>query len=120
MNKFIVYVGAYEIVRDDGYSSIVPLSVFFDDTNFSNLELHALKRCKGKILDVGAGAGRHSLELQRRKADITANDISQNAVDIMKNRGIKKIIHSDIMDLKDTKFDTLFNAYERYWNGRNY
>ena len=97
----------YEIVRDDGYSSIVPLSVFFDDSDFSNIELLALDRCKGTILDIGAGAGRHSLELQRRKVNITAIDISHNAVDIMKNRGIKKVIHSDIMELSDVKFDTL-------------
>ena len=42
----------YEIVRDDGYSSIVPVSVFFDDSSFSNLELLALDRCKGEILDI--------------------------------------------------------------------
>jgi 2-polyprenyl-3-methyl-5-hydroxy-6-metoxy-1,4-benzoquinol methylase len=97
----------YEIVRDDGYSSIVPLSVFFDDSGYSNIELLALDRCKGKILDVGAGAGRHSLELQRRKVNITAIDISHSAVDIMKNRGVEKIIHSDIMSLSNVKYDTL-------------
>lgn len=57
----------YEIVRVDGYSSIVPTSVFFDDSNFSKVELLALDACRGKTLDVGAGAGRHSLELQRKK-----------------------------------------------------
>ncbi len=97
----------YEIIRDDGYSSTVPLAVFFDDSSFSEIELLALENSKGKILDVGAGAGRHSLELQRRKANITAIDISQEAVNIMKNRGIKKVIHSDIMELSGFKFDTL-------------
>ena len=98
---------SYEIVRDDGYSSIVPISIFFDDTHFSKIELLALDSCRGKVLDVGAGAGRHTLELQRRKIDVTAIDISQNAVTIMKNRGVKNLIHSDILDLTDIKFDTL-------------
>ena len=97
----------YEIVRDDGYSSIVPLSVFFDTSNFSDIELIALDNCKGKILDIGAGVGRHSLELQLRKADITALDILQTSVDIMNNRGVKRVIHSDIMDLSNEKYDTL-------------
>ncbi len=97
----------YEIVRDDDYSSIVPLSVFFDVSQFSELELIALNNCKGKILDIGAGAGRHSLELQKRKANVTALDISQTAVNIMKKRGVKKVTHSDIMDLSNVKFDTL-------------
>ena len=97
----------YEIVRDDGYSSIVPLSVFFNTSQFSNLELIALDNCSGKILDIGAGAGRHSLELQKRKANVTALDISLNAIDIMMKRGVKKVTHSDIMDLSNVKFDTL-------------
>lgn len=97
----------YEIVRDDGYSSIIPLSVFFDSSTFSEIEFMALDNCKGKVLDIGADAGRHSLELQRRNADITALDISQTAVNIMKNRGVENTIHSDIMDLSSTNFDTL-------------
>ncbi|BAO44075.1 class I SAM-dependent methyltransferase [Thiolapillus brandeum] len=97
----------YEIVRDDGYSSVVPLSIFFEDSGFSNIELLALDRCKGKVLDVGAGAGRHSLELQRRKVNVTAIDISYNAVGIMASRGVEKVIHSDIMDLSDVKYDIL-------------
>jgi len=98
---------SYEIVRNDGYSSVVPLSVFFDDFSFTSIELLALDRCKGKIIDVGAGAGRHTLELQRRNANVTAIDISKSAVTVMKSRGVKKIIHSDIMDLSDVKYDTL-------------
>jgi len=97
----------YQITRDDGYSTTVPVSIFFDTTQFSDIELLALNQCKGKILDVGAGAGRHSLELQRRKADITALDISQTSVDIMRDRGIKEVIHSDVMELRNEQFDTL-------------
>jgi 2-polyprenyl-3-methyl-5-hydroxy-6-metoxy-1,4-benzoquinol methylase len=97
----------YEIIRDDGYSSTVPVSVFFDHSSFDELELSALDSCAGKTLDVGAGAGRHSIELQRRKVDVTAVDISENAVNIMKDLGVERVIHSDIMDLSKTKFDTL-------------
>lgn len=97
----------YEIIRDDGYSSTVPVSVFFDNSNFDELELIALNNCTGKILDIGAGAGRHSLELQRRNANVTAIDISETAVSIMKHRDVERVLHSDIMDLSTMKFDTL-------------
>lgn len=97
----------FEIIRDDGYSSIVPISVFFDASNFSDIELLALNNCKGQILDIGAGAGRHSLELQLRNAHVTALDISPTAVDIMNTRGVSKVIHSDIMDLSNEQYDTL-------------
>lgn len=98
---------SYEIVRDDGYSSIVPLSDFFDDSDFSKNEQNALQSCEGRVLDIGAGVGRHSLELQRRNIEVTAVDISQAAIDIMKQRGVVKTIHSDVMKLSNPKYDTL-------------
>ncbi len=98
----------YEIVRDDGYSSVVPVSVHFDDLNFSEIESLALSNCNGTVLDIGAGVGRHSSELQRRGFDVTAVDISEQAVSIMKERGINKTICSDIMGISGSTYDTLF------------
>ena len=43
------------------------------------IEKKALKLAKGKILDVGCGAGSHSLYLQQKGFDVTAIDISPNA-----------------------------------------
>ena len=98
---------SYEIVRDDGYSSIVPVSVFFDGLKISEIESLALSNCNKTILDVGAGAGRHSSELQRRGLDVTAVDVSKQAVKIMQERGIKKAICADIMDVSGSTYDTL-------------
>ncbi len=61
----------YEIIRDDGYSSVISISQFFDDSNFSDIESLALSNCNEKVLDIGAGVGRHSSELQRRGFDVT-------------------------------------------------
>ncbi len=98
---------SFEIIRDDGYSSEVPISMFFDGDSFSELELLALHSCTGKVLDVGAGAGRHASELQTRGVDITALDKSKQAIMIMNQRGIGKTRWIDIMELSGEKYDTI-------------
>lgn len=75
--------------------------------NISELELMAMKVCKGEILDIGAAAGCHSLILQQCKKNVTALDISDGAILVMKERGIKKIIQTDIFNYTEKQFDTL-------------
>ncbi len=74
------------------------------------LENIALESCRGKILDIGAGAGCHSLLLQNRNDDVTALDISVLSAGVMKKRGIKKVVNQDIFEYlstTDEKYDTL-------------
>lgn len=71
------------------------------------LEKKALKLCKGSILDIGSGAGSHSLYLQEKGFDVTALDHSHGAVRACKLRGIEKVVESDLYDFKGQKFDTL-------------
>ena len=72
-----------------------------------SIEKNALKLCKGTVLDIGCGAGSHSLYLQEKGLDITALDSSKGAVETCTSRGIEKAIHSNITDFKDQRFDTL-------------
>ena len=46
-------------------------------------EQEALKRCSGKILDVGAGAGVHSIWLQNQGFDVDSLDISPLSCEIV-------------------------------------
>lgn len=72
------------------------------------IEQKALQLAKGKTLDVGAGAGSHSLYLQNeRNLDITTLDISANAIKSCQLRGIKKTYVQDILTLEKEKFDTI-------------
>jgi SAM-dependent methyltransferase len=72
------------------------------------LEQKALQLAKGKILDVGCGAGSHSLFLQNdRNLDVTSIDISPNAIKACKLRGLKKAKVQDIMTFENEKFDTI-------------
>jgi precorrin-6B methylase 2 len=71
------------------------------------LERMALDACRGKVLDIGAGAGCHTIVLQNRKFDVTALEKSKEAAEVMKRMGIRHIVNSDIYRFKDGKFDTL-------------
>ena len=61
----------------------------FDD--MPHLEQKALNMAYGKVLDIGAGAGCHTLALQERGMDVKAIDISPLSCEVMKERGIKDV-----------------------------
>ena len=92
-----------EICEDD----IIPIEVLFrNEDEMPELEIVALNKCSGKILDVGAGAGSHALFLKNLGKDVTAIDISEGAVAFMKEVGIKS--HQvDFFDYSEEKFDTI-------------
>jgi len=71
------------------------------------LEKIALNKSKGKILDVGCGAGSHALYLQERGLEVTAIDISSKAIEACQLRGIKNTKVSNILDVKDERYDTI-------------
>ncbi|MGI9545841.1 MAG: class I SAM-dependent methyltransferase [Flavobacteriaceae bacterium] len=71
------------------------------------LEQRALQLSVGKVLDVGCGAGSHSLYLQKKGMDITALDVSPGAVATCKKRGLKNVILTDFYDFSGMKFDTI-------------
>lgn len=72
------------------------------------IEQKALQLAKGKILDVGCGAGSHSLCLQNdRNLDVTSIDISPNAIKACQLRGLKKTRVENVLSLQNEKFDTI-------------
>ncbi len=86
----------------------MPVAAYFRNGNqMPPLEHAALQMCKGKILDIGAGAGSHALWLQQQHANVTALEVSALSCDVMKQRGVEKIIQQDIFNYSGEKFDTL-------------
>ena len=83
--------------------------LFRDFFGMPKLEQQALLLSKGKVLDVGCGAGSHSLYLQKEKnLEVTAIDISEKAVEACRLRGVSNVNNIAILEFNfDEKFDTI-------------
>ena len=85
----------------------IPVATLFRTLNeMPAIEQEALRVAHGAILDVGAGAGCHSLALQAMEKRVTAIDISPLAVATMRDRGVKDVREQDFFTF-DGQFDTL-------------
>ena len=82
--------------------------------DMSMLERKALELSRGKILDVGAGAGCHALALQKQNKDVTAIDISPLSCEAMLKRGINKVRY---INLFDCEFKEIFDTILLLMNG---
>ena len=85
----------------------IPVATLFrtlDD--MPTIEREALELATGTILDVGAGAGCHSLALQAMGKQVTAIDISPLVVATMRERGVLDAREQDFFTL-DGQYDTI-------------
>ena len=87
----------------------LPVSYLFRNYKEMNaLEQKALDLSFGKVLDVGAGGGSHSLYLQNdKKLEDLALDISPKSIEICKARGVKNAVCEDFLKFSNDKFDTI-------------
>jgi SAM-dependent methyltransferase len=88
---------------------VTPVEDFYrpDEQQLPRLEKIALDLCRGRTLDLGAGAGRHALELQRRGLEVTAADLSPEAVEVMRERGVADARRGGLEELTGERFDTI-------------
>jgi len=93
--------------RDDEWKTDLSISTFFRQAQDYELERIALYSCRGKVLDVGAGAGIHSLFLQDKGLQVCAIDISPEAIQIMQERGVVDARQDDILSFEGEHFDTI-------------
>lgn len=94
------------LLRDDGVEGRIPASHFFrDPLEASPVDRAAIEHSRGRVLDVGAGSGLHSLALQARGLDVTAIDVSPEAVEVMRKRGVETVREGDIFDVFDAEAD---------------
>jgi hypothetical protein len=84
--------GAEIVERDDGLINPNggPALYFAPYRKWHPLERKAIRFAKGRILDIGCGAGRHALYLQDKGLDVLGIDNSPLAVEVARRRGLKK------------------------------
>lgn len=96
------------IESDDGVTQHVAAALFAEGSDaLADAEALALGVCRGHVLDVGAGSGRHAIELQRAGARVRAIDVCPELVALMRARGVVDARVADVFDLREERFDTL-------------
>jgi cyclopropane fatty-acyl-phospholipid synthase-like methyltransferase len=105
---------AYEVIeRNDGYidtSKVAPELYFAPFRDWPAIERRAIQYARGRVLDVGCGAGRVSIYLQnRRNLDVLGMDNSPLAIRVSKARGLRKasLVAFQDINFPANSFDTV-------------
>ena len=98
---------AITLLRDDGHRTPQLIKIFFREVQEYPLEKIALDLSYGRVLDVGAGSGLHSLFLQDKGLNVTSIDISPEAVQVMRERGVVNVHLAEIMSFEEGQYDTI-------------
>lgn len=99
---------AVTVHAENGAHDAIPAQYLFRSrSEMPTLEQQALDSCRGKVLDIGAGAGSHALALQQQGLEVHALDISRGAVTVMQQRGVRKAHHGSIWAWQGPPVDTL-------------
>ena len=93
------------------YEDEIPVSTLFRTHEEMPIqEQKAIELCRGRVLDVGAGSGCHSIILKEHGLDVVAIDISELSIEVMKERGIDARNINYFDETFNEKFDTILFA----------
>lgn len=93
----------------------LPVSLLFrKEKDMSDIERAALDLARGHVLDVGAGAGCHTLALQNKGLEVTAIDISPLSVQVQRERGVRD---ARLVNLFDPTFAEQYDTILFLMNG---
>lgn len=107
--------GGFEIFElDDGFIDVamrgaLPAFYFSPFDRWFEHEKQALQLVRGRVLDIGCGAGRHCLYVQERGHEVIGIDNSPLAIEVARRRGVRD---ARVMSIDEVKrglglFDTL-------------
>jgi SAM-dependent methyltransferase len=103
---------SFEIIeREDGYVAISGGSANYlaEHKDWPECQKQGIRFAKGKVLDIGCGAGRVGIYLERKGLEVLGIDNSPLAVKVSKMRGAKAMVRSieEVSKFKKDSFDTV-------------
>jgi 2-polyprenyl-3-methyl-5-hydroxy-6-metoxy-1,4-benzoquinol methylase len=96
------------IERSDGYVDVsAGAETYLSEP--SNEQRLVADRAVGRVLDIGCGAGRFALYLERMGRDVVGIDVSPLAIEVCRRRGLKdaRVMSVEEVDTSLGKFDTV-------------
>jgi cyclopropane fatty-acyl-phospholipid synthase-like methyltransferase len=104
--------GGYEVIeRADGFidTSMGPAAYFSEYRDWPLHSRRAINMARGRVLDIGCGAGRVALYLQGKGLDVLGLDVSPLALKTCRLRGLKTTRLASITDVSPRwgTFDTI-------------
>ncbi|HEX2832461.1 MAG TPA: class I SAM-dependent methyltransferase [Thermoanaerobaculia bacterium] len=106
------------VERDDHLVGVEDARNYFSEyPQWAATEHHALKLVRGRVLDMGCGAGRHALYLQQQGFAVTGLDASAGAIEVCRKRGLERTLRQSIDDLENIpagSFDTVTMFYNNF------
>jgi SAM-dependent methyltransferase len=102
--------------REDGFTQVgAGPDVYLSEFNgWPTAERKSIRYVRGRVIDIGCGAGRVALELQKRGVDVVGLDASRLAAKAAKIRGVNEVWSTPIEDL-DRRIET-FDSFILFGN----
>ncbi|MBL7260677.1 class I SAM-dependent methyltransferase [Paractinoplanes lichenicola] len=97
------------IERDDGLINGAPAGHYLEEpADWRPFDHRALRLVRGHVLDIGVGAGRTAVELQRRGMAVTGLDTSAGAIEVARKRGLRDTVLNtvDAYAVASARYDT--------------
>lgn len=103
------------VERSDGYTMVEDVGKYFHPASrWLACEREIVRHARGRVLDIGVGAGRVALHLQERRHDVVAIDTSEGAIEVCTARGVRDARLRSVSSLRDA--DGPFDTYVLFGN----
>ena len=97
------------IERDDGLINGALADHYLSEpADWRAFDHRGVALCRGRVLDIGVGAGRIAVELQRRGVAVTGLDTSAGAIEVSRKRGLRDTVLNTVDEFSraSVRYDT--------------